>query len=69
MSTPPDGDVDLVHALLHAVDRAATLRAHVNAALSTARVRQSGSDDPDAFVEVIELLSMATEDDDRFTLG
>lgn len=66
--TEPAAQGELVHALLHAVDRAVMLRLHLKAALSTARARQLGSADPDAFVEVITLLEMALEDDDRFTV-
>jgi hypothetical protein len=53
-------------ALMRSVDRAAMLRAHTRAVLSTAKVRQAGSQDPDQFTEVIELLTMALEEDDRW---
>jgi hypothetical protein len=56
---------ELVYALMHATDRLGVLRAHLTATLSTARVRQAYSLDPDAWVEVIGLLQMALEDDDR----
>lgn len=61
------GEPELLEALMHTVDRCAMLRAHVTAALSTARARQAGSADPDQFVEVVELLTMALQEDDRFT--
>lgn len=51
---------------MRSVDRAAMLRAHTMATLSTAKARQAGSRDPDQFVEVIELLTMALEEDDRW---
>jgi hypothetical protein len=59
-------EAELLDALLRSVDRVAMLRAHTAAALSTARVRQAGSQDPDQFTEVIELLTMALEEDDRW---
>lgn len=59
-------ETELLDALMRTVDRAAMLRAHNMAALSAAKAQQAGSPDPEQFAEVIELLTMALEEDDRW---